>query len=594
MVNNTAKLAWKQACEEYDLWNRAIYEHFVGSVPRGGQVFLSVDGEALDQIGKPFGKNHKNFLEMIRGRAVRSLGIIEVAIDKFHQKTEEGEIPDYMGFLAAMVLAADWMEQEAIGEESDAGEREVIDDTNYFFRLRQVLGLEAVKGRPPGLLKAEEAPFWEAWNEWLRLHDREPTAEEGENSYRYISYPLSQSMLHEADKKKLARLFWELVKDKKLSPTYDRGTLLGWMQKHARQFDIPRLWQLLDRDRSRPRYEATADSVFDLYCSLDWDAECEQCEQEPEARMVRRFTAELYREEDPFAGEVCYYLYPRQPKGWGGGRLEVEVRQGQWERLRDERAGWCRPLSWGPDPPASDLTRNVKADGALAHLKHMIFPHRNYWILIADPWSNGAGAFATWGGPVLGKPFIVLCRPGLAATMALLRERGLITWLQERTPAKSEQHWREYLDCRVLTADWPKLTLRSHQADLADDLRPRSKALVYLDGGLRVPHERDCWLRHYPPRVEVVAGAGQASLYCEELRTGKRSMLGDCSANTVTALPDLAPGFYRIGGQLRAAAGCKDQILVPRHLEIRAWEQLACRTATVLALAGETLKEAHR
>src|SRR5262249_15204431 len=147
-------------------------------VPRGGQVFLSVDEEALDRIGKPFGKDRDDFLEMIRVRAVRRIGGVEVAIDKFHEKTADGDVPDYVGFLAAMVLAAHLMERQPIGEDSGGGEQAVIDDTNYFFRLRQVLGLEEVKGRPPGLLKAEEARFWEVWNECLRRRGCEPTAEE--------------------------------------------------------------------------------------------------------------------------------------------------------------------------------------------------------------------------------------------------------------------------------------------------------------------------------------------------------------------------------------------------------------------------------
>jgi hypothetical protein len=340
------QLTWKQACEHYDLWNRAIYEHFVNSVPPGGQVFLSVDEEALDRIGKPLGMDTDDFLAMIRVRAVRRIGSVEVALDKFHERTTSGDIPDYVGFLAAMVLAADWMERESVRHDAVGVERDVIDDTNYFYRLRQVLGLEEVKGRPPGLNNFQEAQFWTAWNEWLRDHDREPTAEEGESGYRYISYPLSQSMLHEQDKKRLAKILWELVDTKRLSPTSDRDTLLGWMAKNRNQFPIPRLWQLLDRNRSRPRYEATADSVFELYSAIDWDADCDHCERAAEQRVVRRITAGLYREEDAIAGEVCYSLYPQQPKDWSGEKLEVELMRGIETPMFEQTRGW---LAGDPD-----------------------------------------------------------------------------------------------------------------------------------------------------------------------------------------------------------------------------------------------------
>jgi hypothetical protein len=576
------KLTWQQAREQYDLWNRAIYEAFVNSVQRGGQVFLSVDEEALDRIGKPLGRDRDDFLRVIQARAVPDVptesGVPEVAMHTFHVGTTDGA-PDYVGFLAAMVLAADWMEREAIGADRDKGGQQVIDDSNYFFRLRQVLGLEEVKGRPPGLLKAEEAAFWEAWNEWLRRSGREPTAEEGENSYRYISYPLSQSMLHEEDEKRLAKRFWELVQRKILSPAKDRETLLGWMGKNRSRFPIPRLWQLLDRDRSRSRYEATADSVFEVFSAIDWDADCEPCTEAAEHRVVRQIPAGLYREEDSIDGEVCYYLYPRQPKCWAGEKVEVELREGQWERLRPERSGWCCPLTFGTEPPANDLTRNVRAAGDLQHLTKLVFPRRNHWVLIADPLSTGATAFANWGPPLLRRPFLVVSRPGLVKTMNDLRDRKVIEWQADRPLGKE---WQEYLGCRILTVDWPTMRLPDHAADLVESLRPRFKALIYLEGGLRVPHERESWLEGYPPAVEVLAEGGEMRLSCESMVPGSRQDLGNHLVNTRVPLPGMKPGFYRIGARLRTAGG-KEQEVTPRRIEIRAWDRLTCRAETLSA-----------
>jgi hypothetical protein len=581
-MSKNPKLTWQQVRKQYELWNQAIYEHFINSAPHSGQVFLSVDEEVLDRIGNPFGKNREDFLQVIQARTIPDMptesGHPEVAMHTFHAITT-GNTPDYVGFLAAMVLAANWMEREAIEDNSGDGEGQVIDDNNYFFRLRQVLGLEEVKGRPPGLRNAEEAPFWEAWNEWLRRQDREPTAEEGESSYRYISYPLSQSMLHEEDKKRLAKLFWELVNAKRLSPTFDRDMLLGWMAKSRNQFPIPRLWQLLDRNLSRSRFEATAESIFELYSAIDWDADCEQCEKAAEQRVARRITAGLYREEDPIAGEVCYYLYPRQPKDWAREKVEVELRDGQWEPLRSERAEWCCPLPFGPEPPAKDLIRNVRATGSLQHLTQLVFPRRNYWVLVADPLTSGSAAFANWGMPVLGRSFVVLCRRGLERTMNLLHERNLINWVGDQLRG---EEWREYLGCRILTADWPKLNLPDHAADLAENLRPRFKTLVYLDGGLRVPHERESWLECHPPAVEVLADCGQVRLYCEDMvRGGRKKDLGEHPVTTRVQLPVLVPGFYRVGARLRLATG-KEQELTPRRFEIRSWDRLTCR-AEVLA-----------
>ena len=35
----------------YDDWNNALLAYFVGGVPRGTQIFLSVDDDLLRQIG---------------------------------------------------------------------------------------------------------------------------------------------------------------------------------------------------------------------------------------------------------------------------------------------------------------------------------------------------------------------------------------------------------------------------------------------------------------------------------------------------------------------------------------------------------------
>jgi hypothetical protein len=69
MLERETVLTWKQACDEYDKWNRAVYDYFVKSVSLGGQVFLSVDEESLDRIGKSFGKTHKDFLDVMQIRS---------------------------------------------------------------------------------------------------------------------------------------------------------------------------------------------------------------------------------------------------------------------------------------------------------------------------------------------------------------------------------------------------------------------------------------------------------------------------------------------------------------------------------------------
>ena len=85
--------------------------------------------------------------------------------------------PNCVVFLAAMVLAAHHM----IGEETI---EETILQTNYFKRLRQVLGLsDEETGRPEGLLPTGiEENLWHTWNRWLINNGWLHSAEHGQTN----------------------------------------------------------------------------------------------------------------------------------------------------------------------------------------------------------------------------------------------------------------------------------------------------------------------------------------------------------------------------------------------------------------------------
>src|SRR5206468_2198275 len=132
----------------------------------------------------------------------------------------------------------------------------------------------------------------------------------------HINYPLSQTLLRDGDRVWIARRFWEEVSRRSLSRTHDKEMLLGWMLAHRSKFPRSRLWQILDRPEHQLRYEATAAALFDIYSTVDWDADLgEEDEGQPIERPLRRLTAGLYREEDVFCGDVSYSIYLRQPKG---------------------------------------------------------------------------------------------------------------------------------------------------------------------------------------------------------------------------------------------------------------------------------------
>ena len=149
----------------YAEWNNAIAEYFVNGVPNGATVYLSVDEAALMGIGARFERTEVGHVDWVADftEAIRSTCIIggKVLLPQ-DSDYQSNQIPRGVAFLAAMVLAAHYM----IGEET---EDETILQTNYFTRLRQVLGLSVAEtGRPEGLLPAGiEENLWQTWNRWL-------------------------------------------------------------------------------------------------------------------------------------------------------------------------------------------------------------------------------------------------------------------------------------------------------------------------------------------------------------------------------------------------------------------------------------------
>ncbi len=122
----------------YSEWNNALAEYFVSGVPKGTEVFLSVDSAALADVGNRFtdewlsdDKCVDDFLIAVRKQCV---GVGKVYIDSISD-FESDTVPPCVGFLGAMVLAAHRMATEG-------DEIEIISDINYFTRLRQVLGFQ--------------------------------------------------------------------------------------------------------------------------------------------------------------------------------------------------------------------------------------------------------------------------------------------------------------------------------------------------------------------------------------------------------------------------------------------------------------------
>jgi hypothetical protein len=478
-----------------------------------------------------------------------------------------------------MVLAAQWMETELREGAGSEATPLLIDEKNYFKRLREVLGLELEdeQVRPLGLRGYEDAVVWRNWSDWIEERGWRPTAHPGRGARVHINYPLSQTLLRDGDRVWIARRFWEEVANGSLSRTYDKEMLLGWMLAHPSKFPRSRLWQILDRPEHQLRYEATAAALFDIYSTVDWDADLGEGESQPAERPLRRLTAGLYRDEDIFSGEVQYSIYLRQPKGETGAGLTVSW-MGVEAPLRPERPGWFMPIPWGRLPPSEGLSLEVVTPGS--PIRHVIFPERDFWLLIGDPLAGGAGAMASWDSPpVPGQPFVVLGRPHLWPLMETLCFLEALAWEGEPVELVKDV-WLEYRGCRIPPAPG-RLRLRDftlEEQSLIKAIRPQSAGAIRLLGGLTAPDRQAGWMEGCLPRAVLEIPTGFAEIRILNLQTREVETVARVAANDPLELPSLAPGFYRIEASILSTASAADRTrsLPPQILSIRSWDSLAC------------------
>ena len=172
----------------YEEWNRAIAQHFTTGVPLGNAVYLSIDEDVVARIAATPGSLTVSPLDALADfkRAVRERVVLEghrVGLSSIYGRSQDG-VPNGVAFLAIMVLAAGQMAEE---EREESGR---IDEKDYFRRLRTLLDLEDVTGRPDGMKSGADAeePLWLVWNRWLEAAGFVSTARRRKEPIRYIDY----------------------------------------------------------------------------------------------------------------------------------------------------------------------------------------------------------------------------------------------------------------------------------------------------------------------------------------------------------------------------------------------------------------------
>ena len=533
-------------------WNESLSKYFAIGLAPGEAFYLSVDEDALMQIGRygfaegPLPNPVRDFELAVRAECV-SPGRVQLPVTT---PIETDGTPACLAFLGAMVLAAYRMAQE-----ND------IDEKNYFTRLREVLDLPEGSGRPPGMSPAAiEEPLWIALNNWILGNGWQPSAERGpEGPTKYTNFPLSQSLLREGDKGKLESQFREGESELRRDADWER--VGSWFFNRAESFSTSHI-RTLALGASTDRYNAIVDAVYGVYTAIDW-------EQSPIAgdediggrRLVRRLTAGLYREFDPLFGTIVYHLFPRAKHKHGQGKLSV-VRDGKPEPLHQSQDGHFRPL-W-PVSPAGGVAYLVDGDPLISELR---VPARDFWILTRDRYYDSSGVFASRDSPRLGETFLLLCRKEFQVQIDILKDEGLLNWDGDPVELLDYEGWVEYRECQVLSANWDGIIPQN--PDLFDELRPRSRASISLQGGLKAG-ERNAWIEGHCPELWV----SSYDRYCQirvssVLQPDDEPLMDESiSTNMPIRLNNLAGGVYRV------EAIDRGRTVDSRYIKVLSWESL--------------------
>ena len=533
----------------YSEWNEAIASFFIGGVPPGEAVYLSLDEDALFEIAAYWFSDDrltdpvKDFESAVRMMCVPRGRVI---LPKTAPSSPEGP-PQCLAFLGAMVLAAHRMSPEG-----------GLSEINYFTRLREILGLTEESGRPPGMSPpAPEEALWVALNQWVISNELQPSAERGpEGPTKYTNYPLSQSLLREGDKGKLGREFKRF--EGQLGRNADRERVGGWFLNRADDFSTSHI-RSLAKEAIADRYEALVDAVYKVYADVDWEKpgfDGDRLHRSP------WLTAGLYREFNPLSGQLSYLLLPRNAARDFHGPLEI-VHEGIVKPMRGSRDGQFYPL-WPVDPTGGETYR-VTGDPRVTELR---IPLRRFWVLTRDPFDEASAIFASRGSPKLGETFLLLCRTELEEQISILRDEGLLDWGGDPVELRSHGGWVEYRECQVLSASWDGVIFQI--PELFEELRPRSRASISLQGGLKTDR-RDAWLEGYLPNIFVTAFDQTCRVRVTNVLQpdGEPELDDTITTNTSVVLPTLKVGNYLI--EVDVGRGSTSD---RRHLRVVSWDTL--------------------
>lgn len=190
----------------YSRVNQVANEVFFDGGSQGLPIYLDLEDEIISQLAEKLNESSDVVEDILSLSVAETIDWSHPNIYHFHKGNllkwhKEGfdEPPPFTALLLTLSLAAERMRDDG-----------VYSANNYYERLAQVLH---VTGRDE-IQKLRQAGkntliFWKTLNLWLSQNDYAfgmPTARKV-NSWTYVSYAISQSLVRDADRKKFHKMF---------------------------------------------------------------------------------------------------------------------------------------------------------------------------------------------------------------------------------------------------------------------------------------------------------------------------------------------------------------------------------------------------
>jgi hypothetical protein len=252
----------------YEAFNDAVNGTYFDGRHRLRPVYLDLEDEHRHELARRLGLEPSDVESALGATVKKTLCWHTSNLYTLHSRSKarwetngRADPPPFSALLLALSLAAEKMHADT-----------AFSSNNYYQRLADVLLLEETEAASKKTALAQSAKhtaeFWESLNTWLTQHDYafgEPTADDFNSPFRYVSFAVSQSLIREVDRQRLRVLFsaFGLSRRNKVSAGEMRLCLTSW--RSWSNGPTPPLRRMLDNADLLDRLVDTALSELELF-----------------------------------------------------------------------------------------------------------------------------------------------------------------------------------------------------------------------------------------------------------------------------------------------------------------------------------------